>query len=465
MTDNTLNKFGHSFQVKVLSSLITDRNFTAQVVDILESKYFDSESLKWLINGTFNYFKEYRLLPTLDVFKVQLSNLEGKEVFKAEVIKTLGAAWKDIGSDDLPYIKEKTVEFCRHQTIIKAFETGVGLIPSGKYDEAASLIVSATRVGTLETNNGLDYMTDVDYRYAEVSQSKKIPTGWQVIDDITAGGLSGGKLGVFIAGPGGTKSWHLMCLGAHAIKKGFNVLHYTLELDEIYVGQRYDSILTGIQLDDLKYHLTDIKKTLSKYTGKLLVKFFPTKSVSINGLKQHIEKQILNGFKPDLIVLDYADLLKLSQNPNLRKDEVLQELYEELRGLAGELDVPVWTVSQVRRSGSSDDVIGGDSISESFGKMFTADFVASISRKSKDKINNTGRMHIIKNRLGPDGLVFPERIDTSRGLIEIYDEASEKGKKVQADMVSDQEYSNQIATKRFEQIMSKPKVESVNDLF
>jgi replicative DNA helicase len=141
-----------------------------------------------------------------------------------------------------------------------------------------------------------------------------------------------------------------------------------------------------------------------------------------------------------LVIIDYADLLKLGTNQNMRKDELLQELYEEMRGMAGEFGVPIHTASQVNRQFSNDDVIESGGIAESFGKMFTADFVASISRKSKDKLNNSARVHIIKNRLGPDGMTFPEYINTAKAEIQILDERSELGQKVKSDMISDNEY-------------------------
>jgi hypothetical protein len=109
--------------------------------------------------------------------------------------------------------------------------------------------------------------------------------------------------------------------------------------------------LTGINLDDLKYHISDIKAGIKQYkdAGKMTIKFFPTKSVSLQGIRSHIEKTIMLYGKPDLVIIDYADLLKLGTNQNMRKDELLQELYEEMRGMAGEFEVPIHSASQVNR--------------------------------------------------------------------------------------------------------------------
>lgn len=435
-----LKEYGYNFQVKVLSLLLTDKPFINSIYDILLIDYFDSKSLKWLCENTLSYFNEYKNIPTLDVFKVKVNDVK-LELDKKEIVNSLKDVWKSIESDDLSFVKNTIVEFCKNQELKRAILKSADLLLEGKYEEIKRVVDNALKKGMSE-NIGHDYLLDVDERYQENSRGIPISTGWQVIDDITGGGIPPGHLCIWIAGPGGSKSFHLVHLGAAALKAGKKVLHYTLELGEYYVAQRYDACLTGIGLDDLKYHISDIKSNIKQYkdAGKMTIKFFPTKSVSLQGIRSHIEKTIMLYGKPDLVIIDYADLLKLGTNQNMRKDELLQELYEEMRGLAGEFEVPIHSASQINRSGTTSDVIEGDSISESFGKMFTADFVASISRKSKDKLNNSARVHIIKNRLGPDGMTFPEYINTAKAEIQILDERSELGQKVKADMISDNEY-------------------------
>ncbi len=113
------------------------------------------------------------------------------------------------------------------------------------------------------------------------------------------------------------------------------------------------------------------------------------------GLKAHIEKTMILGQKPDLIVVDYADLLKV--NTKKDKHEALEELYEELRGMAGEYNIPIWTASQAGRSSLEDDIIEADKIASSYGKVMVADFLMSLSRKVEDKLSGTGRGHVIKS--------------------------------------------------------------------
>ena len=347
--NETLQDYGYNFQVKVLSSLMTDRNFVNHIYDILLPSYFDSKALRWICEHTLLYFKEYKKLPSLEVFKVQVNSVK-IDLDKKEIVHSLKDVWKQIESDDLQFVKETILEFSKNQELKRAILKSVDLLNSGKFDEIKREIDNALKKGMNESL-GHDYLTEVEQRYVENAQGLRISTGWDVIDNITGGGIPAGKLCVWIAGPGGSKSFHLVHLGGTALKLGKTVLHYTLELDENYVAQRYDAFFTGIELDDLKFHVKEIDKRLEKYRtdGKLTIKFFPTKGISLQGLKAHIEKTIMLDKKPDIIILDYADLLKLGTNQNMRKDELLQELYEELRGLAGELNIPIHTASQINR--------------------------------------------------------------------------------------------------------------------
>ena len=161
--------------------------------------------------------------------------------------------------------------------------------------------------------------------------------------------------------------------------------------------------------------------------GNLLIKYFPPKGVSSKKVAQHIDKMIANDNKPDLIIIDYADLLLSHSN---KTDSTYAEqggVYIDLRGMSGELGIPIWTASQANRSAIDSEVIEADKIADSYAKVMNADFIMSWSRKSKDKLNNTARCHIMKNRFGPDGITFPCKMDTNTGFIEVYEGTSAEG--------------------------------------
>ena len=422
MTDK-LSDYGWGFQVKVLAAMFTDRLFLQQISDIIRAEYFESDANSWLLDIILTHFREYKTPPSKDVLKVKITEIEN-DILKATVLEQLKDVFRYMESDDLTFVKDEILKFCKNQEIKQAIMDSVSLLKHGNFDEIKTKIDSAMKAGA-DTNIGLEYVTDVAARYNEAARHT-ITTGWDVIDDLMDGGLAPGELGVVMAPAGIGKSWLLINIGAHAVKAGKTVIHYTLELNENYVGQRYDSVLTGIPAQNLKNYREDIESKMLTLKGDLIVKYYPTKSVGVMGLKAHIEKTIMLGKKPDLVIVDYGDLLKV----NIKKDkhEALEDLYEELRGMAGEYAIPVWTASQAGRSALEDDIIEADKIASSYGKVMVADFLMSLSRKVEDKMSGTGRGHVIKNRFGPDGITLPCKINTNNGQFQFFEPQTQQGK-------------------------------------
>ena len=185
----------------------------------------------------------------------------------------------------------------------------------------------------------------------------------------------------------------------------------------------------------MKNHLDLVKEIVGEVEGNLVIKYFPGRTVTVNTLLAHIDHLSMKDFTPDLIIVDYADLMRTTIKSNARYEE-LGYIYEELRSMSGELQVPIWTASQTQRSSINDEIIEADKIAESYNKVKTADVLLSLSRKTEDKINNTGRAHLVKNRFGPDGVTFPIRMDTSKGIVKIYDPNSPEGDKLKETMAS-----------------------------
>jgi len=308
----------------------------------------------------------------------------------------------------------------------------VDLLKSGKYDLIKKKVDNALKAGT-DKDIGHDYIIDVAARYEEGARTC-VSTGWNVIDDITNGGLAEGELGVIIAPAGGGKSWGLVSLAANAVKAGKRVIYYTLELNQFYVARRFDAFFTKIAFQNLgeEHAQEKIRDTMETIKGDLIVKYYPTKTASITTVSSHIEKCISQGKKPDLVIVDYADLIRPSKAGDKRLE--LNDIYEDLRGIGGTYGIPIWTASQANRSALEDDVIEGGKVSESYNKIMIADFIMSLSRKLNDKVGGTGRWHIIKNRFGPDGMTFPSKINTMTGHIEIYEPSSDMGQSVTTSM-------------------------------
>lgn len=445
MTDK-LNEYGFGFQVKVLAAMFTDRTFLQQIADIIQAEYFESEANSWILEVIITHFRVYKTPPSKDVLKVKVTEID-HDILKVAVVEQLKEVFRYMEADDLSFVKDEILKFCKNQEIKHAIMDSVTLLKNGNFDEIKAKIDSAMKAGA-DTNIGHAYNTDVDLRYNEAARHT-ITTGWDVVDDLMDGGLAPGELGVVMAPAGIGKSWLLINIGANAIKRGKNVVHFTLELNENYVGQRYDSVITGIPAQNLKNHQKEIADKIGSITGNLVIKYYPTKSVGVMALKAHIEKSAMLGKSPDLIILDYADLLKVSAKD---KHEALEELYEELRGLAGEYKVPVWTATQAGRAALDDDIIEADKIASSYGKVMVSDFIMSLSRKVQDKLSGTGRVHIVKNRFGPDGITLPSKINTNNGQFQFFEPDTTQGKSAKQDMRTGETLMKQSLKEKFKDL-------------
>jgi replicative DNA helicase len=278
------------------------------------------------------------------------------------------------------------------------------------------MIDKALKAGQ-DKNIGHEYDKDVETRY-RLEERRAVATNWDHINSLLMGGLGAGDLGIVLGGPGGGKSWFLVNIGAAAVKAGYNVLHYTLELSQDYVGKRYDALLTGIDFQIIHNHRSEIEKAIGEIKGKLIIKEFPMGKTTPSAIEAHIQKCETMGTKADLIIIDYVDLLRSRSRSAERKDEI-DDVYTAIKGLARQIQTPIWTVSQVNRMGSKDDIIEADKIAGSYDKIMIADFAMSLSRKRQDKVNGTGRIHVIKNRFGQDGMTYAAMINTSNGNIVI----------------------------------------------
>jgi len=416
MTLVSLNQYGTAFQIKVISALLTHKEFLMNIHDIISEEYWDNQAHKWIIKEILKYYDKYHTTPSMDILKVELKKVTN-EVLKVSIREQLREAY-EASADDLEYVREEFATFCKNQQLKQALLSSVDLLKAGDYDSIKMMVENALKAGQ-DKNVGHEYNKDVESRYREDHRST-IPTPWERINDLLQGGLGNGDFGLIFGNPGGGKSWSLVALGGYAVRLGFNVVHYTLELGEAYVGRRYDAFFAKIPVDKITQNRSKIEEIVPELPGELIIKEFPTGKATINTVESHIKKITDLGMKPDLVIIDYVDLLSTRKRTADRKGEI-DDIYTSTKGLARELNIPVWSVSQVNRAGAKDDIVEGDKAAGSYDKIMITDVCISLSRKRKDKVNGTGRFHIMKNRYGMDGLTFGVKADTSTGHFEVHD--------------------------------------------
>ncbi len=417
MTLNTLDKYGNAFQIKVISCLLTDKKFLISIHDVMSDDYFSNQAHKWIIKEILKYYEKYHTTPSLEVLKVELKKVQN-EVLQISIKEQLREAYKE--SDDLAYVEEEFSSFCKNQMLKKALLQSVELLQAGDYDSIKFMVEAALKAGQ-DKNIGHEYNKDLESRFREEHRIT-IPTPWNEFNELLQGGLGNGDFGLIFGNPGGGKSWALIALGANAVSMGYNVIHYTLELGEEYVGRRYDAYFTKIPVNLIIPNKEKVADATKNLPGNLIIREYSPGKASISTVESHIKKCIDLDFKPDLIIIDYVDLLRSKKTNRERKDEI-DDIYTSTKGLARELDLPIWSVSQVNRAGAQDDIIEGHKAAGSYDKIMITDFAASLSRKRQDKVNGTGRWHIMKNRYGMDGLTYGAKVDTSTGHFEIISDA------------------------------------------
>ena len=410
-----LNQYGKGFQLKVLGSLLTDKKFLLNVRDVLQEDYFDSDAHKWIISQIIKYFDKYHTTITMDVLKVELQKIDN-DILQIALKEELRNSYQ-ASQDDLDYVQEEFTTFCKNQEMKQAILSSTDLLKQSDFDGIRNRIEKAMKAG-MDKNIGHEYNKDIETRY-RVDYRPTIPSPWPVLNDGIQGGFGPGDLAIVFGNPGGGKSWTMVAIAAHAVKLGFKVNYYTLELGEDYVGKRFDCYFTGYSIDEVNKHRKEVQKHVDNLKGRLIVKEYAPKSATVNTIKAHIQKCMDMEHKPDLVIIDYVDYLRAPARGKSfeRKDEI-DDVFIATKGLAKDLKIPILTPSQVNRMGARDSVIEGDKAAGSYDKMMVADICLSLSRQKEDKVLGTGRVHVMKNRYGQDGMTYNVKMDTNNGHIE-----------------------------------------------
>ncbi len=420
--------YGRPFQEKIIQALLTDHSWSAQMAEVLKVDYFEKNYLRFLAEKFFNYYSSYKSFPSLTLL-VSIIRDELKVgtdvVLKEQIVEFLTRIKTNPDINDLPYVKEKSLDFCRKQKIKEGLLKAVDLTKENKFEEILALIKESLFVGD-KVSVGYDFFDEADSRFHE-QEDICIPTGLPALDQksILRGGIAQQQLGVIVAATGVGKSHFLIQMGANAIKLNKNVVHFTFELGWRDVGLRYDSHFCDIPVDEIIARKEEVKQKYESIPhGSLRIIEYPIRACSVITIRNCLERLSLRGFKPDLLIVDYADTMKSTRAYNEPRHEQ-NLIYEELRSLAQELHLGIWTASQGNKEAARADIVDLDNMSEAYGKARTSDIVLALSRKSTEKATGGGRLYVAKNRRGKDGVLFPVRIDTSKSKIEILSDSPE----------------------------------------
>lgn len=398
-------KFDLVFQEHVLSALICDEKFLVKNREVLRPEYFDDEILSGIGQCALDFFDKNKAMPDKTSLCEEIKGYVAPGRKFGEYKEKIKDVFKKKGVNTT-YYQQEAAEFARRQAILDAIRQSQGLLESGDFDKICHLVQKAVSTGTSTSDLIYDYFTQSRARAKEYRNKHKNPgsdtrvrTGIQQLDELMQGGLDKGELGMIVAPPKHGKSTALFNLGAVAALNGINVLHVSLELKRSMVAARYDARFYGDTIKNIQKKPKSFFKAMEKLRGKLGPRLkivqYPTKSLTLGMLKS-IASQVEN---LGLIIVDYADLMRSPRNRDERRFELI-DVYEGLRNLAGELELPIWTASQSSRYSVGAKVISMDMIAECFDKIAIVDVAVGLCQTPQESHAGRMRLFMMANRLG-----------------------------------------------------------------
>jgi archaellum biogenesis ATPase FlaH len=356
------------------------------------------------------FILKYNQQPTFDALEIEIDNIRGAS---DDAVKNIQQTLKDLRVDDEPtnqnWIVESTEKFCQEKAIYNAITSSLEIMNGkGKLDKGAIPTLLSDALGiSFDPNVGHDYLEQFEDRYEYYHRvQEKLAFDLDFFNKITKNGVPKKTLNVVMAGVGVGKSLFLCHLTSSYLAQGKNVLYITLELAEEEVSKRIDANLLNTTFDDLMLMPKDlyqkkIEKLKETTHGKLIVKEYPTSSASTNHFRSLLnELNLKKNFVPDVIMIDYLNICSSSRiKPGVANSYTyIKAIAEELRGLAVEFNVPLWSATQLTRGGYGSSDPDMTDTSESFGLPATADlFLALITNETMEQLKQV-QVKQLKNR-------------------------------------------------------------------
>ena len=417
----------------IFSNLIYNETFIRNVTPYLKQEYFPAQSYKVVYNTIQSYFMKYNAAPSREALSIEIDNLELNQGIYDECKSVIHKISDDHVEQNYDWLIERTEKYCQDKAIYNAIMESIQIIDgkSAKDKGALPELLSDALAVSFDTNIGHDFLEDYESRYDFYHQVvERIPFDIDFFNKITRGGIPRKTLNVILAGTGVGKTLLMCHFAAANMMQGKNVLYITLEMAEERISERIDANLMGVPLNDLETYPKEtyqskIERIRNKTSGKLIVKEYPTASVG-SGHFRHLlnELKMKKKFVPDIIYIDYLNLCvsaRMKAGGNVNSYTLVKAIAEELRGLAVEFNLPIFTATQTNRTGYTSSDVGLEDTSESFGLPATADFM--FAAISSEELESLGQLLIkqLKNRYNDPGLHKRFVVGVDRARMKIYD--------------------------------------------
>ena len=416
----------------IFANLLHDEQYARKALPFIKTEYFQSRLDKVLYDVIATFVGKYNKLPTKEALMIEADNQPSMNDDECSKLKDQIAAIEPKPVDQ-EWLLDETEKFCQDKAIYNAIFKSIGII-DGKTNEgkgAIPQILSEALAISFDAHIGHDFLEDAETRYEFYhKKEKRVAFDLDLFNRITKGGVPNKTLNIILAGTGVGKSLAMCHMAAANLTKGLNVLYITMEMAEERIAERIDANLLNVTLDDLEIMPRDVyQKKMQRLRettkGKLIVKEYPTSSAGSANFRHLLnELKLKRNFKPDIIYIDYLNICassRIKNGGNVNSYTYIKAIAEELRGLAVEFDVPIWSATQTTRSGYSSSDVGLEDTSESFGLPATADFMIAII--SNDELAELNQILVkqLKNRYADPSSNRKFVIGVDRAKMKLYD--------------------------------------------
>lgn len=349
--ETTLDYLGVKYEEKLINQIIIDQKFGNNIIDIVNPNYFSSDESKLIISLIKQSKKDYNVIPDFDSLSIRAAELGLKEIKQNYLIKTI-AKIKDLVVHDALYIQDVSKKFFKQQEINKAVQQIQKIISKHqheKYDECLEILKTAISYGNTE-NDGIDILHNITEALADDFR-KPIRTGITKLDEVMNGGLSKSELGLILAPFGVGKTTLITKIANTAYNDGYKVLQIFFEDKTKIIQRKHLACWTGIELNELHNHKEEVfNKTeeMKKNGGRLVLLKLPSDGVTMPMIRKHIEKKISEGFRPDIVLLDYIDCV----SPSKEYTDVFTSegaVMRQFETILSDFDMAGWTCVQGNR--------------------------------------------------------------------------------------------------------------------
>lgn len=395
----------------ILRNLLTDEEYMRKVLPFIKPDYFQG-IYRILFREAGKFVAKYNKLPTSESFQIELDQSEKlsdeQHALAMDIVPQLFTHEKV----DNKWLLDTTEKWCQDRAIYNAIMESISII-DGKHEEltkgALPDLLSKALGVAFDLKVGHDYVENADQRFEFYhTEEDRLPFDLEYFNTITKGGVPRKTLNIALAGTGVGKSLFMCHVAASSLVQGHNVLYITMEMAEERIAERIDANLLNVPIDQLDkmskdMFTTKVKDIARKTTGKLIIKEYPTGSAHSGHFRALLnELKLKRQFEPDLIFIDYLNICASSRMKGMggaiNSYSYIKAIAEELRGLAVEFDVPVFSATQTTRSGYSNSDVGLEDTSESFGLPATADLMFALI--STEELEKRGQFMVkqLKNR-------------------------------------------------------------------